>query len=107
MTGLSIGYQDGSSGQLTASQLIQRRVGIAQREALDMRMDDCACGEIKKCLAILACEIGDRTDDALTPQQGIGHGWNIAHMNAAKDHYATFPPRRQVRPVRGCQPVQK
>ena len=75
---------------MASAEPIQGRICVAQSEALDMGMNDRACGEIEKLLGILACEIGDRTDDALTPQQGIRHGRNIAHMDAAKHHDATF-----------------
>jgi len=60
-----------------------------------MGLDAELTGALEELFAIPSGEVRHRADDALLPQQAIGEGRDVAHMDAATDHYAPFGNRSQ------------
>ncbi len=65
-----------ASGKLSVTVLIPARSAIS-----------------KKGCAVLTSEIGDRPDDALAPEIGIGKGRDIGHVNARADDLSALADR--------------
>src|SRR5207253_1792265 len=79
--------------ELSLSQAGEGGIGIFQSKTGDMGANGGMTKFGEERLAVLAGQIGHRTQYSFTPQQLIGKSRNIAHMNAGADHTAALDRR--------------
>jgi hypothetical protein len=72
----------------TVAQILQSAIGVGQTVRFDMRLDGDGRGEREKFARVLPCEIGDRPDHALAPEETVRKRGNVAHVDAGAHHGA-------------------
>jgi hypothetical protein len=65
-------------------------IGILQAERFNLCPDARLGGDLEEFFTIAAGQIGNGSNSALPPQDGIGKSWNIAHMDTCTHHGASF-----------------
>ena len=82
--------QHGCTADIAIAQTLKGLVGLFQFEGLHFCPDACLGGERKKFLAIAAREIGNGSNGALSPQDGIRECGHIAHVDSCTHDSPAF-----------------
>src|SRR5258708_1457718 len=82
------GNQDRGTGELARPQALERRVRLREWKRRGVRAHRHARRECQELLGVAAGEIGDPADHPLLPQDAIGKGGNIPHVDPRADHPA-------------------
>jgi hypothetical protein len=82
-----------SPRETTFPEIRKRPVCVLHRVARHLDLELKLAGEAHKRRAIFSREIGDRTDPSLLPQEIVGKGRDLAHMNSAADDDPAFDER--------------
>src|ERR1700728_1468882 len=85
-----LGQQHGCPFESSGAQIGERLIGLLQPVARGLGDDAYCRREAQEVEAVLPCEISDRNELALSPQQPVGKSWNTAHMDAGADYAAPF-----------------
>src|SRR5262245_1087745 len=84
------GYKHGCALQATGAQIGKRIVGGCEGIAGHFTLHAGLRHQRQKFARIHPCEVGDRDDVPLLPEQPIGKTWNVRHVDAPTDHAPTF-----------------
>src|SRR5207247_3062484 len=80
------GNEDERAADVAVAELRERLVRVLERERLDLRSHRDAWRELEELLAVAARQVGDRPQDALTPQELVGERRDVAHVDPGADH---------------------
>ena len=101
--GTPSGDEHRGTAEATGAQVVERLVGAIERIGRGEAANTCLAGQGEELPGIGAGQIGDRHQLAFLPQERIGHGRDVAHVNAATDHAAALADgtqgRRHERPT--------
>src|SRR5690606_3734349 len=91
--------------QLAGAQLLEREIGIGERERLNGGVERDFSRELEELRAVAPSQIRNRANRALSPKQRVRERRYVAHVDAAADERAAFAQRfergRYQRPDRG------
>src|ERR1039457_706872 len=82
--------QHGCAAYAAIPKTIESLIGLLQAERFNLCSDARLGGDLKKFLTVAAGEIGDGSNSALPPQDGIGKSGYIAHVDACAHDGAAF-----------------
>lgn len=88
-------HKNSRPAEAAGAQIGERLVCTFKRVDCGVSAHACRAGKREKLFCIVPGEVCDGNERAFFPQDRIGHGWNIAHMDAAADHPAALAHRTQ------------
>ena len=85
----------GGTDNPTATHVIDGRVGFGERIDLDLRPHRYLGGEPDELHAVQAGQIGHGANGVLVPEDLVGKGWDVAHVDPGADDGPAGRERRQ------------
>src|SRR5207248_4981430 len=85
------GYEDGGAADDAVAQRRERLVGLGERVSGHLGAHAGARGEGEELLRVARGEVRDRAHDTLAPEQLVGKGGHVAHVDAAAHDHASLP----------------
>ena len=93
-TCLVLRNENSSTGEPAGAEVAERLVRVRERVLVNVDRQRDLSRQRQEVMCVLACEVGDRTNRSLFPQQSIWKRWYVAHMDAGADHGAGGPDAR-------------
>jgi uncharacterized membrane protein YdfJ with MMPL/SSD domain len=84
-----LGHEDGGAPDQAAAQPVEGVVGGGEREGLDVDGDWRLPGQGQEVAPVLAGQVGDGPNHALVPEELVGKGRNVAHVDPGADDDAS------------------
>ena len=81
--------ENSGTGEPAGAEVAERLVRVRERVLVNVGRQRDLSSQREECTCVLACEVGDRTNRSLLPQESIGKRWYVAHMDAGAHHGAS------------------
>src|SRR5215210_8604216 len=83
-------HQHGRAPDLSSAQRLQGLVRLFEGKRAHLRADGHLRGDGEELLAVLAGKVRDRADGALSPEDLVGEGGYVAHVDAGAHHHPSL-----------------